>query len=211
MKIFIGLFSYTILEKILKRTHILNKDQMLWENLHTFLWGIILILLLPNNLQNYKLFGSIVDFKVHIKPLLGMILFFTFNNINNSTNRKPIDIIFGNKFSKYYFCFINPIFEELLFRGIILMTFLDRYPQVDNGIFVIISSVLFVIFHINYYQDFRIQYIDWQRVIFLFSIGFLLGLLTFLTHSLWLSIITHILINTIPVTLDYFFIKETNI
>jgi uncharacterized protein len=81
-----------------------------------------------------------------------------------------------------YFSFIElvvvaPLTEELLFRGIFLPAFLSRY-KTSNA--VILSALLFSIFHLNPYQFLNA-----------FCLGIVFAILYIKTNSIWPCIIGH--------------------
>ncbi len=76
------------------------------------------------------------------------------------------------------------------------MNLLNKFPIIKyEELFVIISSLLFALFHINYENNFKLskEYIFGMLPIFI--IGNAIGFLVLLTRSLWMSILMHILIN----------------
>ncbi|MBC8591165.1 CPBP family intramembrane glutamic endopeptidase [Wansuia hejianensis] len=96
----------------------------------------------------------------------------------------------------YYFCFFTPIIEEILFRGIILMNLLNKFPIIKyEELFVIISSLLFALFHINYEYNFKLSKDYIFGFFMIFILGNAIGFLVLLTRSLWMSILMHTLIN----------------
>ena len=82
--------------------------------------------------------------------------------------------------------FIAPFVEEILFRGIILKSFLEQYSTRKA---IIVSSLLFAIFHMNIYQ-----------FVFAFIIGALSGWVYTKTYSLYPCIFIHCLYNSICLT-----------
>ena len=74
-----------------------------------------------------------------------------------------------------------PIFEELIFRGIMLDGLLKRYSPVKS---ILISAIMFGIVHLN----------PWQFVAALF-VGILSGWIYYRTKSLTLSIVIHMTVN----------------
>jgi membrane protease YdiL (CAAX protease family) len=79
-------------------------------------------------------------------------------------------------------CFIAPVVEEMLFRGILLRSFLDQYPR---GLALGYSALYFGVAHLNIYQ-----------FTFAFLIGLLLGLLYERSRSLIPCIAMHAAINS---------------
>ncbi len=85
----------------------------------------------------------------------------------------------------------GPILEEVLFRGIILDGFLNRYKP---GKAIFWSALLFGLFHMN----------PWQFIP-AFLTGLLLGYIYFKTRSLIPVIFIHIIINSFSYLTVYFF------
>ena len=79
-------------------------------------------------------------------------------------------------------CLLAPVLEEMLFRGVILRSFLQRYPR---GIAIVHSAGVFGLAHMNLYQ---------------FVVGLTLGLVTGWlyerTRSLWPCITLHAAYNS---------------
>lgn len=72
---------------------------------------------------------------------------------------------------------LAPIFEEFLFRGIVLRGLLFRYPKWRA---ILISALLFAFFHVNAYQIFGAL-----------ATGLFLGWLYFRSKSIWPPVIAH--------------------
>lgn len=79
-------------------------------------------------------------------------------------------------------CIIAPFIEEMLFRGLLLRSFLYNY---SNTAAILLSAALFALYHLNIYQ---------LPVALL--LGTFLGWLYLRTHSLWPCILGHSLYNT---------------
>lgn len=77
---------------------------------------------------------------------------------------------------------IGPVTEELFFRGIILKGFLKQYNPWKA---IVISSLIFTLFHMNPYQFFAA-----------FTTGLILGWIYAKTSSVWLCIICHAIYNS---------------
>ncbi len=90
------------------------------------------------------------------------------------------------------FLFFAPIYEEVLFRGIIFSGLLTVYSV---GISVLISSALFGVWHIRsiYFMSKR------KTLAQMFYAGIIIGpifaYLTFLTGDIWLAVILHYINN----------------
>lgn len=79
-------------------------------------------------------------------------------------------------------CLIAPVVEEMLFRGIILRSFLRQYPP---GVAIVHSAAVFGMAHLNMYQ-----------FMLAFLLGLLLGKLYERTRSLLPSMLVHGCYNT---------------
>ena len=79
-------------------------------------------------------------------------------------------------------CLLAPVLEEMLFRGVILRAFLQRYPR---GIAIVHSAGVFGLAHMNLYQ-----------FIVGLTIGLLTGWLYERTRSLWPCIALHVAYNS---------------
>jgi membrane protease YdiL (CAAX protease family) len=75
-------------------------------------------------------------------------------------------------------CLMAPVLEEMLFRGIILRSFLRRYPP---GVAIVHSAAVFGLAHLNVYQFFGAM-----------LIGGVTGWLYERTRSLWPGIVLHV-------------------
>lgn len=84
-----------------------------------------------------------------------------------------------------------PVFEEFLFRGIILKMLLTKYTPIFS---IIASSLLFAIYHLNPIG-----------IIYLIMYGLLLGWVYYFSKSLYLPVLLHIIINLLA-----FFTKDVN-
>ncbi|AOE51034.1 CPBP family intramembrane glutamic endopeptidase [Kangiella sediminilitoris] len=75
-----------------------------------------------------------------------------------------------------------PIFEEYLFRGLILSSLIARFA---TFIGIVISAVVFMGFHLLEYYDY------WLGLMAIFSLGILLGWFRTSSHSILPSILCH--------------------
>jgi membrane protease YdiL (CAAX protease family) len=85
-------------------------------------------------------------------------------------------------------CIGAPLFEELLFRGVIL----NVLKPYGNSFAVVISALFFALIHGNLYQG-----------TMAFCLGLVLGIVTLRTQSLWPAIFIHAIINTTSVIQEY--------
>lgn len=196
--IIFALFLYTILEFFLHKKSFLSKNSLLWSGHWSLLWGsilfIVLIFITPGE---YKSWGNILYVKGAIKHIFswisGILIFYVLTNPNLNGTAAAHS---WSSSEFYYFSFVVPVFEEILFRGIILMSLLNMFPILKyEEPFVMISSLLFSVFHINYEREFKFNRNSIFRFIMIFIVGNAIGYLVLLTSSLWMSILMHILIN----------------
>jgi len=78
-------------------------------------------------------------------------------------------------------CVAAPVLEEMLFRGVILRSFLQQYSRIES---ILWTSFLFALAHLNVYQFFTAL-----------LLGIVLGWLYERTRSLWPCILLHALFN----------------
>jgi hypothetical protein len=86
-------------------------------------------------------------------------------------------------------CIIAPLLEEMLFRGIILRSFLHRYPRRHA---ILASAVLFGLAHLNIHQ-FAVGVI----------VGCISGWLYERTRSLWPCILLHAAYNSLAMAIYF--------
>ena len=131
-----------------------------------------------------------------IYPLLGYIIsymsdFFFSYFISPSSNQislnKMIEMI-GRQELPYFLlivCFIGPIAEELIYRGVLMITFFKNSPWYGD---VLLSATIFGYIHINFALT--------PLAFFIYaSGGLILALLYRMTKNLYCPILVHILIN----------------
>ncbi len=86
-------------------------------------------------------------------------------------------------------CILSPVLEEMLFRGVILRSFLHQYRRWPS---ILGCAVLFGLAHLNLYQFFAGL-----------IVGTLLGWLYERTRSLWPPIILHAAYNSTSMTIPF--------
>jgi membrane protease YdiL (CAAX protease family) len=108
------------------------------------------------------------------------------------------DLLSGLNVSNPYIIIVTvfaaPIFEELIFRGMILDGFLKRYKPWTS---VILSALIFAIAHIS-----PLPFIN------AFMLGLLMGWVYWKTGSLWLTIMIHFVNNASASLLAYLYHGE---
>jgi len=196
-----NIFQTSILVLLLIITHWLLKriipplDQ---ENLRELLMSVIKVIILTGGLYILSKQEKINKKNFTIKPLNSSLLFISIamgvlivfnplivsislfsqdqvNNIVTSIADKPVDV----------FVFLNlvvfiPIFEELLFRGLILSGLKNSYNII---IALIISSVIFGLFHVD--------------ILGAFIFGLWLGWIYLKTNNILLCVLVHSACNAI--------------
>ncbi len=83
--------------------------------------------------------------------------------------------------------FIAPVFEELLFRGVIL----KRLESFGTGFAIFASALLFALAHMNL-----------SGIVFAFICGLVFGFIYTRTRNLWLPIFIHFLNNTLSILMS---------
>lgn len=91
-------------------------------------------------------------------------------------------------------CITGPVLEEVLFRGIILDGFLNRYKPAKA---IFWSALLFSLLHMN----------PWQSIP-AFLNGLLLGYIYYRTRNLWPVILIHLVNNTFSYLIMYIYGEE---
>lgn len=111
------MFSYKILENIfMKLFPKLGKDQ-LWTNQGYYLWGLVLLIIYFIVRPNDYIIKSPINNEMGIKFILFFIIstiFICIKNLNVYYPKKT------NKLKCFHYGVIQPIFEEVAFRGLIL-------------------------------------------------------------------------------------------
>lgn len=91
-------------------------------------------------------------------------------------------------------CLVAPVLEEMLFRGIILRSFLHQYPRRNA---ILASAFLFGLAHLNIYQ-FAVGV----------ALGCFLGWLYERTRSLWPCILLHASYNSLITAIYFAFLSQ---
>jgi hypothetical protein len=90
-----------------------------------------------------------------------------------------------------YVLLIGPVSEELIFRGALLDRFHLAFPFLAANA---LQAALFGIYHMNLTQG-----------VYAFCLGFVLGLIRYVTGSILANMLAHILFNATSYALDLFF------
>ena len=176
-------FLYIILYTILIRL----KENKLIKKYYTYIWaGLILIIALiyPNSLLRETSFEFFYNSKI-MSEILEIAVFACvlgcFSGYKTVNKRYDLD-----------FCIIFPVFEEILFRGVILII-LVNVGLLNDKFAVILSALLFGVMHFQYFglKKDAIRY-----VIFAFIGGYYFANIALITQSILPSIFIHIVFNT---------------
>ncbi|KAB3537292.1 CPBP family intramembrane metalloprotease [Alkaliphilus pronyensis] len=164
---------------------------------NTYIWlGIILVITIINlsslNIRPPKRTLTLLEM---LFILLALIPFMIESGYKPQKNLKEM----------INFCFVFPIGEELLFRGIILS--LATYLVGSSGIYVpipIIKGVSLqvflsaICFGITHFQYFRFKYDNTiiKKVLFAFVFGLFAGIVVEITESILYAVMFHIIANS---------------
>lgn len=132
--------------------------------------------------SNYYETFSLIDCFYILIFIIGFRLFFegSFVQITNYFPKLSIFSSFSTDFDLgfiLYTCIYSPLLEEVLFRGIILNSFIKKY---SSSIALIFSSLVFAIAHLNFIQGINA-----------FFLALILGYIYLKTKSLYLCITLH--------------------
>ncbi len=132
--------------------------------------------------SNYYGTFSLIDCFYILIFIIGFRLFFegSFVQVFNYFPKLSIFSSFSTDFDLgfiLYTCIYSPLLEEVLFRGIILNSFIKKY---SSSIALIFSSLVFAIAHLNFIQGINA-----------FFLALILGYIYLKTKSLYLCITLH--------------------
>lgn len=115
--------------------------------------------------------------------LTSVALVSEFGDIFNSYNVVQQAIIqsYNSIISMFSIIVVLPIFEEILFRGLVFYELRERFSVIAT---VIIQALIFGIWHLNPLQ-----------AVYTFFAGIIFGAILVFTNSIWGSIIAHIIYN----------------
>ncbi len=130
----------------------------------------------------YLLLGYIISYMSDF-----LLSYFILSSSNQISLNETIEMM-GRQELPYFLlivCFIAPIAEELIYRGVLMTTFFKNSPWYGN---VLLSAIIFGCIHINFALT--------PLAFFIYaSGGLILALLYRMTKSLYYPIVLHILIN----------------
>lgn len=87
---------------------------------------------------------------------------------------------------------LAPIYEEMIFRGIILALLLNHYKPFKA---ILISSLLFGLFHFRNVIYLGLEFSLFYQMFYTFGLGLLFGWITIKTKSIWSAVILHYINN----------------
>ena len=108
------------------------------------------------------------------------------NYLVNNTHYYTLSLLF------VYGSLLAPIAEEILFRGFLWRILEEK--KINRYIILVVTSLLFAFYHLELFM-----------VPYLFISGLILGLLRMLTNRLGVSIVMHIISNTLAIILGAVF------
>ncbi|MDX1904185.1 MAG: CPBP family intramembrane glutamic endopeptidase [Thermonemataceae bacterium] len=144
------------------------------------------------------------NFKLYFFTILTLTFWiFAYQKISSLFPKEYLDSFDESLFQKPHIIIatliVAPIFEEIIFRGLVLEKLLTRLSPIWA---ILHSSLIFGIVHINLVS-----------IVNAILIGLLLGWVYFRTKSILICMILHFLVNLISINLpdvDYFFQKNFN-
>ena len=164
---------------------------MLWYLLF-YLWGTFLTLIIYFYEDNY-----VFRFPIHYKPifLLFLIATITIVFISQYSGYKP-----SGKKNILNFIIMYPVFEEIIFRGMIIPILNNSFPKysyfeilnIPVTVPILISSFLFAIAHLQYYS---FNQTSIKFMLFAFFGGIIFGMIADYSLSIVFSLFLHIEFN----------------
>lgn len=119
----------------------------------------------------FSILGSMLDSAVHIL-INGSDT--SYNPVSNYVDSMGLLTIFMST------CVLAPIFEELIFRKVLL----DRLRPFGDKVAILYSGIAFGLMHMNF-----------QQIFFATAVGFLLGYLLVRTNNIWYCVGLHFVFN----------------
>ncbi len=174
--------------------HVLSKIRSEWGAYAVYIWGLILLLFIrvlgvsinvtPNDLTR-------VNITYKLAGLIGLVIFPQMANMR-----------FLGPHAKIKGLVVNPIFEEIAFRGIVLQS-LNQFepltqciPHTGINAAILISAILFAFSHLLSYG---VNLPSIKLSCSCFAGGLFLGYVSLTTQTLFWCILYHMLFNSIMV------------
>lgn len=128
--------------------------------------------------------------------ILGLFLLLTFLKLKEYSKIAKME----SHYPVRIFLLFSPIYEEVIFRGFILIGLTRNFSIIEA---VIISSVLFGLWHIKnifYMSKSEVVY----QIIYTIFFGAVMAYVTLITGNIWLAVILHYINNILaPYTKKY--------
>ncbi len=166
------------------------------ENEIIYIWGTILTIISYFYVDNY-----VFRLPIHYESIVVLILIALITNIviSRYSGYNPI----GKK-NILNFVIMYPIFEEVIFRGMIIPILNNAFPILSNfeiayipvTLPILISSFLFAVSHLQYY---KFNQTTIKFMLFAFLGGIIYGMITDSTLSIVFPILLHIEFNFLSV------------
>ncbi len=211
--IFLTIVSYEIYYTLIDMYYFINKyssDYVLTSTINEVFDQVsdymILVFIYILNRKNSNEICRMLNFnKINIKTSLNIIFISTivlwiagiitklimniiFFNITEGVNDLITQDIKDSLFNAIGTAFLSPLYEEIIFRGIVL-NILKKY--MNKYYAILVQAILFGVVHL-----------DIEQFIDAGIYGIFLGILVFYTKSIYSSILAHIIANSIPVILN---------
>lgn len=186
--IVVMIFSYRILEDILEKLFPdLGKDQ-LWATEGYYLWGLVLFIIYFIVKPNDYIMKIPINNKNGIMFILAFMISTIFICIKDSNVYYPKKT---NKLKCFHYGVVQPIFEEIAFRGLILPMTIYLLGNSFSGA-ILLNGIIFMLFHLNYWS-FKKKTAN--MFLGFLALGLCFSYITVMTQSIIYSILCHIIIN----------------
>ncbi|WBW98236.1 CPBP family intramembrane glutamic endopeptidase [Oceanirhabdus sp. W0125-5] len=186
--IIVILFSYKILEKYFERFFPRIIKSQLWDSKGYYSWGLVLLIVYLIIRPKDYLFKLPINNKEGLIVVFCFALFTLFLCIQNPNSYYPRK---SNKLRCVHFGVVQPIFEEVAFRGLILPMTIFLIGDNFNMI-MLTNGIMFMLFHINYWSFEKRHF---NLFFNFFFMGLFFTYVALITQSIFYSTICHIIGN----------------
>lgn len=195
---FLYIIVYNILMKI--------KESVLIKKYYNYLWALLVLIIAlsyPNSLlrnTTFDFFNNREIVQDNLKIALFACILGCFSGYKTVNKKYDLD-----------FCIIFPIFEEILFRGIILVILVKEGLLIDKYA-ILVSALLFSIMHFQYFGFSKktIRY-----AVFAFIGGYFFSKIVLSAKSILPAIFLHMVFNTSAIIYSRYsnkrYLKNNNI
>lgn len=166
------------------------------ENEIIYIWGTLLTIIIYFYEDNY-----VFRLPIHYEPTVLLILIAAITNIfiSRYSGYKP-----SGKKNILNFVIMYPVFEEVIFRGMIIPILNNSFPiyplyeiaYIPVTVPILISSFLFAVAHLQYYS---FNQTSIKFMLFAFFGGIIFGMITDYSLSIVFSIFLHVEFNLLSV------------